>query len=75
MENVRTVNLHFLVVLDKSVYNYILGRPFVATLDVVTSLLHLKLKFHNLHNEPITVDEDLIGAKRIYNAFQQNQKE
>lgn len=50
----------------KNVYNYILGVPFVATLDFVTSLIHLKLKFHNLHSESVMIIVDLIGPKGIY---------
>lgn len=44
------------------------------TLDVVAYWVHVMLKFHNLHGEPITVNTDLIGANRIYQTLQQYQK-
>lgn len=69
------MNSQFLVIHCKSVYNYILGRPFAVALDVVASLVHLKLFFHNLHGEPITINLNLKGAKRIYQVLQQDQKE
>lgn len=41
----QVVNLQFLSVPCKSIYNYIFGRPFAAILDVIASLVYLKLKF------------------------------
>lgn len=43
-KDIQVINFKFLVVLNMSVYNCILGRPFVAMLDVVGSLIRLKLK-------------------------------
>lgn len=51
----------------------ILGRPFTTTLDVVASLIHIKLKFHSLYNELAIVNTDLKGGKKIYQALQQDQ--
>lgn len=65
-KGVRAVNLHLLVVICKSTYNCILDRPFVTALDGVVSPIHLKLKFHNLHDEPVTINVDLVRAKRTY---------
>lgn len=45
------------------------------TLDVVEYLFHLKLKYHNIHYEPITINVNLFEVKRIYKALQQDQKE
>lgn len=58
-----------------SVYNYILGLPFAATLDVMASPDQLKMKYHNIHDEPVTINTDLIWAKRIYQALQHKKKE
>lgn len=41
------MNVHFLVIPCKSVCNGILRRSFLAILDIVTSLIHLKMKYHN----------------------------
>lgn len=57
--NVRNISLQFLVVPCNNVYNFILGRPFASALDVVASLVDLKLKFHNLHGKPVTVNIDI----------------
>lgn len=54
----------------KSVYNCILDRPFAAALDIVASPVHLKLKFHNLHGEPVIINVNLEGEKLIYHALQ-----
>lgn len=45
----------------------------IATLDVVASLMHLKLKYHNLTGEPITINSNLKGETRIYEALQRDQ--
>lgn len=59
----------------KRVYNYILGRPLSKTLDVVESIVHLKLKYHKVHDEPVRVCIDLFEAKSIYKALQQDKEE
>lgn len=41
----------------------------------MASLVHLKLKYHNMHEEPTIISDDLSRVKRIYNALQQDQKE
>lgn len=64
------IDLYFLVVTSKSVYNYFLGKPFAATLDIMASPVYLKMKNHNLHNEHTTICTDLSeGDKytRLYN--------
>lgn len=75
MRDVREINSQFQVVSCKSVYNYIIGRPFIAALNVMGSPIHLKLKFHNRQGGPITVKTGLSGAKRIYRALKHDQKE
>lgn len=53
------VNLQFLMVPSISVYSYILGRSFITTLDAIASLVHLNLKYHNVHDKPVIVCADL----------------
>lgn len=72
---VWTLNSQFLLVPCKNVYNCILITHFTSILEVVASPVHLKLKFQNLHNEPITVNVYLQEAKRIYQLLQQDQGE
>lgn len=43
----------------------VLGRPFAATLDAIASLIHIKLKYHNEHNKPITINLEYLGKKKI----------
>lgn len=47
--NLQSINTHFIVIPCKSLYNCILGRPFTSALDDVAIPVHLKLKYHNLH--------------------------
>lgn len=39
------------------------------TLDVVASLVHLKMKYHNVHGEPVTICDDLSIAQKVHNTF------
>lgn len=41
------------MILYKSLYNFLLGRPFSIMLDAVASLIHLKFKYHNVHDKPL----------------------
>lgn len=66
------VSSQFLVVPCRSVYNCILERPFAVTLNFVASPIHLKLKYHNLQGDPITIKVDLEWEKRIYQALQRD---
>lgn len=43
----RMVNVFFLVIPCKTVYNDILGRPHLAVLDTIAYLIHLRLKYHD----------------------------
>lgn len=73
--NFWSVNLQFLVTPYKIVNNYTLRRSFVVTLDVMASLVHLKLKFCNFPGEQFTINVDLEGEKRIYKALYQDYRE
>lgn len=47
-KDIQTLSSQFIGIPYRSVYNYVLWRPFVAKLDIITSWVHLKLKYHNL---------------------------
>lgn len=49
------VDVQLLVVPCKNVYNFILGRSFSTTLDIADSTVHQKMKYHNVHDEPMTI--------------------
>lgn len=68
------INLQFLVVPCKNIYNCIIDIPFTVTLDAMASLPHLKLKYHSIHEKSITICAKLSREKRIYQYFQQDQK-
>lgn len=70
----RTFNAQFMFVSCKSVYNYILDIPFSMTLDVVASLVYLKFKYHNVHDEPTMIKVELLGVKHIHNTLYSTQK-
>lgn len=74
-KDILTINSQFLIVPCRNVCNYILRRPFAATLDLVRLLMHLKLEYHNLQGEPTTINVNLKGAKRIYQALWKDQGE
>lgn len=42
--NKRTMNMCFMVIFCKSVYNYISERCFIASLDAIASIVHLIVK-------------------------------
>lgn len=58
-----------------SVYGCILLRLFIATLDIVASMVYLKIKYHKLQGNPLIINVDLDGVKRIYQALQLDHKE
>jgi len=58
-----------MVVLITSVYNYVLGRTTLVELDVVTSTVHLKIKYHGENGEVVTIHADLGNANKCYKAF------
>lgn len=71
----RPIDSRFMVVPCRNVYKYILGHFFVETLDAVASSVHLKLKCHNVKDEPMTISTNISRAKRFYKALQHDQKE
>lgn len=44
-------------------------------LDMKSSPFHLKLKYHNFHEDSMTICVDLYGTRRIHNALHCDQKE
>lgn len=60
-KDLRVVNSQFLIVPYRSVYNY-----FLAMLDVVASMMYLKVKYHNLQREPTIISPNLKWEKIIY---------
>lgn len=49
--DVSLIDLQLLVILYRSLYKCILGIPFATMLDVMVSLLHLKINYHNIHKK------------------------
>lgn len=62
----HTVETPFLVVPVVSVYTCILGRPTLAALDAVTSMVHLKMKYHNKNGDVTTIYADLKGGTKCH---------
>lgn len=73
--DIRTVNSQIPVVTYKSVYNCIMGRPFIGRLHAMASQVHLKLKYQYVCDKLVTINIDLSREKRIYRALQYDQKE
>lgn len=72
--DIRTVYIKFIGIPYRSAYNCILGRSFITMMDVVASLIHLKFKYHNIHDELEMICADLFGAQIINKALQRDQK-
>lgn len=70
IRDTMTIDSKFLVIPCKNINNFIFGRPFVINLDVVVSSVHLKLKYSNVHDKPITINNSLSREKKIYKALQ-----
>ncbi|KAI5408151.1 hypothetical protein KIW84_054113 [Lathyrus oleraceus] len=52
---IRTICVFFFMVPCKNVYNNIIGWSFLATLDSITSHVHLKLKYRDEPGRPIVI--------------------
>lgn len=68
-EDERSMRVYFMVISCESVSNCIIGRPFLATLDVVTSSIHLKMKYHISGDKTIIIFVDMCSARRIHEAI------
>lgn len=64
-----------LVARYKSIYKWIIGKPFTTTLDAISSPFHLNLKKYNIHNEPVMINADFSEVKRSYKTLYQDYKE
>lgn len=68
-KNGRCANIYFLVVLCGSVFNDILERSFLAALDVVASMVYLKVKYYSSDDSPIIIAVDLSYTHHIQKAI------
>lgn len=56
----KLLDVHFLIVEGRGLYEDIFGHSFLAKLDVVALHVHLKLKYHNESGIPIVIKVDLL---------------
>ncbi|MCI09265.1 hypothetical protein A2U01_0030349, partial [Trifolium medium] len=70
----KTVTVQFLVIQCNSVYNCILGRPTLAALGAVPSTVHMKMKYHNDKGEVVTIEADMVRAKKCHQTMQKVDK-
>lgn len=54
-KDIEMMDISFMAVSCKSVNNCILGRSFSTTLDVISSTVYLKVRYCNVHDEPMTI--------------------
>lgn len=71
-KNMRTVNMHFLIVPSDSIYNNILWRSFLETLRDVASTYHMEMKYHNDSDKPIFVITDLYETLILHETLLEN---
>lgn len=62
----RMVDVHFFYDPLKNVYNYIFGKPFFVALNIVTSIINVKMKFHNTHDELVIIHAEFTRSHQIY---------
>lgn len=74
-EDTRTNYFHFLVVPYRSIYNFLIGMPFIVILDAVASLVQVNLKYHNVHDEMVMINVELSRAEMINKPLHQYQNE
>lgn len=74
IRDTRTFDLQFLWISSRSIYDRILGRPFTEMLNVVASLVHLKLKYHNVYDESTMICVNPYKAQRIHKFIHRDQK-
>lgn len=55
----RMTTVCFLVIPCERVYNHILGRPFLTSLNVVDSMTLLKMKYYKRFSEPVVISTNL----------------
>ncbi|MCI11018.1 hypothetical protein A2U01_0032117, partial [Trifolium medium] len=68
----KSVKVQFLVVDCPSLYNCIIGRTTLAELFVVSSTIHLKLKYYTKDGQVATINGDIIAARRCFEAAVKN---
>jgi hypothetical protein len=66
----KIVEVQFLEIPCESVYNCILGRPTLASLGAVPSMVHLKMKYNNEKNKVVTIEAHISVAKKCYQSMQ-----
>jgi len=54
-DNNCSVDFLFMVVLCNSIFNCILRIPMITSLFVVTSIVNLKMRYHNDNDEVVTI--------------------
>lgn len=59
----------FFLIPYENIYKVILGRSFIAKLDFVASLDHLKIKYHKDAGKIFLVNVDMCEAHLIYEAM------
>lgn len=52
-----------------------MGKPFMATLNVVASSIHLNVKCNNMHDESVTIFSKLVETWWIHKALQCDQSD
>ncbi|MCI36136.1 hypothetical protein A2U01_0057358, partial [Trifolium medium] len=68
----KSIKVQFLVVDCPSLYNYIIGRTTIAELFVVSSTIHLKIKYYTKDGQVATVNGDIATTRRCFEAATKN---
>jgi len=62
----RTINIKYIVVNAISTYNFLLGRPSLNRLGVMSSMRHMKIKLSSLDGGVFTIKSDQKMARKCY---------
>lgn len=64
--NMLLIRIQFMIVCCDSIYNFILGRPSLATLGKFTSTVHLKIKFNHLEDQIVVLEANLPSLQACF---------
>ncbi|MCI30080.1 hypothetical protein A2U01_0051289, partial [Trifolium medium] len=62
--SLRTIQAKFLIIPCNSAYNCIMGRMALRSLGVVPSTVHLKMRYHGINDEVVTIYADSKASKQ-----------
>lgn len=70
----KTIKMQLLVINHKSIYKCIIGKPYLVELCVVSSTIHLKMRYYTTNDKVATIEVYIITCKTYFLAPMKNHK-